>query len=97
MIFYKVFNTLDSMIGYKNKKYIEFGWFAAKIDDILAKQKEFFVSGKTRDYGYRRYLLKKLKRIILENESKFLMWHLSTCLTYKLILLIVVLAVYFIF
>lgn len=31
---YKTINTLDSMIGYKNEKYREFGWFAAKIDDI---------------------------------------------------------------
>ncbi len=32
---YKTVNTLDSMIGYKNDKYINFGWFAAKLDDIL--------------------------------------------------------------
>jgi len=31
---YKAVNTLDSMIGYKNKKYIHFGWFAAKLDDL---------------------------------------------------------------
>lgn len=31
---YKAINTLDSMIGYKNKKYINFGWAAAKIDDM---------------------------------------------------------------
>jgi adenosylcobinamide-phosphate synthase len=33
--FYKTVNTLDSMIGYKNDKYFEFGYFAAKLDDIL--------------------------------------------------------------
>lgn len=32
---YKVINTLDSMIGYKNKKYNDFGWASAKIDDIV--------------------------------------------------------------
>ncbi len=32
---YKVINTLDSMIGYKNEKYINFGYFTAKLDDIL--------------------------------------------------------------
>lgn len=33
--FYKAANTMDSMLGYKNKKYIKFGRFAAKLDDIL--------------------------------------------------------------
>jgi adenosylcobinamide-phosphate synthase len=31
---YKAVNTLDSMVGYKNKKYLNFGWAGAKIDDI---------------------------------------------------------------
>ena len=31
---YKMVNTLDSMVGYKNEKYIYFGKFSAKIDDI---------------------------------------------------------------
>jgi adenosylcobinamide-phosphate synthase len=31
---YKMINTLDSMIGYKNDKYRDFGKVAAKIDDI---------------------------------------------------------------
>lgn len=31
---YKGINTMDSMIGYKNDKYINFGRFAAKLDDI---------------------------------------------------------------
>lgn len=33
--FYKAVNTLDSMIGYKNEKYSDIGWFSAKFDDIL--------------------------------------------------------------
>lgn len=32
---YKGVNTLDSMIGYKNEKYIEFGKVAARLDDVL--------------------------------------------------------------
>ena len=34
-IIYRVVNTLDAMIGYKNPKYINIGWFPAKLDDIL--------------------------------------------------------------
>ena len=30
---YKAINTLDSMVGYKNEKYMEFGKFSAKVDD----------------------------------------------------------------
>ena len=32
---YKTVNTFDSMIGYKNEKYIDFGHFAAKTDDVF--------------------------------------------------------------
>lgn len=35
MLAYKMINTLDSRIGYKNKKYGEFGYFAAGIDDLF--------------------------------------------------------------
>lgn len=31
---YKAINTLDSMVGYKNEKYIEFGKFSARVDDV---------------------------------------------------------------
>lgn len=34
MMAYKMVNTLDSMIGYKNEKYRDFGCVAARIDDI---------------------------------------------------------------
>jgi len=32
---YKAVNTLDSMFGYKNDKYIDFGYFPAKLDDVF--------------------------------------------------------------
>lgn len=32
---YKAVNTMDSMIGYKNDKYLNFGFAAAKLDDIV--------------------------------------------------------------
>ncbi|MBE5911304.1 adenosylcobinamide-phosphate synthase CbiB [Pseudobutyrivibrio sp.] len=31
---YKAINTMDSMVGYKNDKYMDFGRIAAKLDDI---------------------------------------------------------------
>lgn len=31
---YKAVNTLDSMVGYKNEKYKDFGWASAKLDDL---------------------------------------------------------------
>lgn len=32
---YKAANTLDSMFGYKNEKYANFGWASAKLDDAF--------------------------------------------------------------
>lgn len=34
-ILYKAINTMDSMVGYKNDKYLDFGRFAAKLDDVV--------------------------------------------------------------
>jgi adenosylcobinamide-phosphate synthase len=31
---YKTINTLDSMVGYKNEKYKNIGWFSARMDDV---------------------------------------------------------------
>ncbi|MEC9336851.1 MAG: adenosylcobinamide-phosphate synthase CbiB [SAR324 cluster bacterium] len=36
MLFFKVVSTLDSMVGYKNKRYQEFGRCSAKLDDLLS-------------------------------------------------------------
>lgn len=35
LIIYKVINTADSMVGYKNKTYVDFGWAAARLDDMI--------------------------------------------------------------
>ncbi len=34
-LFYKAINTMDSMVGYKNDKYLHFGRAAAKFDDVV--------------------------------------------------------------
>ncbi|WP_459128788.1 adenosylcobinamide-phosphate synthase CbiB [Guggenheimella bovis] len=34
-LLYKVTNTLDSMVGYRNDKYLDFGRFSARFDDLL--------------------------------------------------------------
>ncbi|QAR33453.1 cobalamin biosynthesis protein CobD [Geovibrio thiophilus] len=34
-LFFKAASTLDSMIGYRNEKYVSFGKFAARLDDVL--------------------------------------------------------------
>lgn len=32
---YRASNTLDSMVGYKNDRYLDFGWASARWDDVL--------------------------------------------------------------
>lgn len=45
---YKAVNTLDSMVGYRNEKYMEFGWASARLDDaanfIPARLTGIFIS-----------------------------------------------------
>jgi adenosylcobinamide-phosphate synthase len=45
---YKAINTLDSMVGYRNEKYLDFGWFSARLDDaanfIPARISGFLIS-----------------------------------------------------
>ncbi|WP_428910542.1 adenosylcobinamide-phosphate synthase CbiB [Niallia sp. Krafla_26] len=32
---YRAINTCDSMVGYKNDRYLEFGWASARLDDVF--------------------------------------------------------------
>ncbi len=34
MAAYKAVNTLDSMVGYRDERFREFGWFSARVDDV---------------------------------------------------------------
>ncbi|KPV40885.1 adenosylcobinamide-phosphate synthase CbiB [Alicyclobacillus ferrooxydans] len=34
-LLYRAANTLDSMVGYKNERYVDFGWCSAQLDDVL--------------------------------------------------------------
>src|SRR5699024_8001275 len=34
-IVYRLINTCDSMVGYKNKKYAQYGWASARLDDVV--------------------------------------------------------------
>ncbi|NUR59936.1 MAG: cobalamin biosynthesis protein, partial [Catenulispora sp.] len=35
LLAYRAANTLDAMVGYRNAKYRNFGWAAARLDDVL--------------------------------------------------------------
>jgi adenosylcobinamide-phosphate synthase len=35
MVIYKAVNTADSMIGHRSERYLQFGWAAARLDDLL--------------------------------------------------------------
>ena len=35
LVVYKAINTMDSMIGYRSERYRDFGWAAARLDDVV--------------------------------------------------------------
>jgi adenosylcobinamide-phosphate synthase len=35
LLFFKIASTMDSMVGYKTPRYLRFGWFGARLDDLL--------------------------------------------------------------
>lgn len=32
---FKIASTMDSMVGYKDERYLRFGWFGARLDDVM--------------------------------------------------------------
>jgi adenosylcobinamide-phosphate synthase len=59
MMTYKMINTLDSMIGYRNERYEQFGKFAARLDDVanfiparITALLMVLVSGSKRAFSY---------------------------------------------
>jgi adenosylcobinamide-phosphate synthase len=42
---YRVFNTLDAVVGYKTEEYRHFGWFSARTDDMLNYIPEWIAAG----------------------------------------------------
>lgn len=42
---YRVINTLDAVVGYKTERYLHFGWFSAKTDDLLNYLPERIATG----------------------------------------------------
>lgn len=34
LLAYRMINTLDAMVGYRNRRYLSFGWASARLDDI---------------------------------------------------------------
>jgi len=70
-IAYKSINTLDSMVGYRNKEYIHFGWFSAKLDDIAnfipARITGFLISASSLINGKR---IKESFKIMIKDGRK---------------------------
>lgn len=72
---YKAINTLDSMVGYKNRKYIRFGWAAARLDDIAnyvpARITGVFIAAAALVYFFFRSPDGRLRRALARTHDAF--------------------------
>lgn len=76
MVFaYKAINTVDSMIGYKNKRYKDFGKFGARLDDVAnfipARLTGFFIVIGGLVYKYLAFLSRKKTLFLLSPRQSF--------------------------
>ncbi len=75
--FYKAVNTMDSMVGYKNDKYLYFGRAAAKFDDVLnyipARLSGMLMCGAAAfcGNGFEKCLEDLLERPVQSQQSQF--------------------------
>lgn len=66
LLIYKIINTADSMIGYRNVKYKDFGWAAARTDDVLnlipARLTSLMIAVLSRQLGQWQVIVKDARR-----------------------------------
>jgi adenosylcobinamide-phosphate synthase len=72
---YKAINTLDSMVGYKNRRYIRFGWAAARLDDVAnyvpARITGFSIAAAALVYFFLRSPDSRLRRALARARDAF--------------------------
>jgi adenosylcobinamide-phosphate synthase len=66
LLVYKIINTADSMIGYRNDQYKDFGWAAARTDDVLnlipARLTGLMIAALSRQLGQWRAITQDARR-----------------------------------